>query len=192
MNEPVQSEARGRIGLICGCMFSGKSERLVVRIADAQQQSKSVVAFKHADDARYAKGQIVTHSGWRADAYPVASASRMLELAKHAQLVVIDEAQFFGNDLVGACQQWRERGQDVVVAGLDFDAWGEPFGPIPALETIADEVTRTYAVCAVCSAPADHTQRIAPFVGQKMVGGAEAYEPRCAKCFQPPPIERRR
>ncbi|MHC4442300.1 MAG: thymidine kinase [Planctomycetota bacterium] len=186
------ADAPGRIELICGCMFSGKSERLLARLADARNRSIEAIAFKHASDDRYSKNQIVTHSGQRADALPIQQASQMLEKAGHADLVVLDEAHFFTDDLVAGCRQLAERGHELVLAGLDLDSWGLPFGQMPDLEAAADTIVRTYAVCARCGAQADHTQRLTPVESQKMIGGPEAYEPRCAKCFKAPPIHLRR
>ncbi len=183
---------RGWIELICGPMFSGKTERLLERLAAARAESIPVAVFKHSSDDRYDNHQLVTHSGLRAAACPVASAAKLLELAGEARLVVIDEAQFFGIDLVSACQWLSEGGCIVVVAGLDRDSWGEPFGPVPYIEQIADRVTRTTGKCAACGAVADRTQRIAPIAGLCMIGGPEAYEPRCSKCFVAPPVELRR
>ena len=191
MTQPLKSE-HGSIELICGCMFSGKSERLLARLADARSRSIKAVAFKHASDDRYSKDQIVTHSGLRADAVPLQHASQLFEKTGDALLVVLDEAHFFADDLVTACQQLTKQGCEVVVAGLDLDSWGLPFGHMPDLEAVADTVTRTYAVCSRCGAQADHTQRLVPIEGHNMIGGPEAYEPRCAKCFQAPPIELRR
>jgi len=178
--------------LICGCMFSGKSERLLDCLAEAKSHSIPAIAFTHADDDRYAKGKIVTHNGRHCDAVPVHTVSKIIDQVGNARLVVIDEAQFFADDLAEVCKRLAEAGRDVVVAGLDLDSWGLPFGPVPQIETIADEVIHTFAVCSVCGSRADHTQRLAPIEGQKMIGGPEAYEPRCNKCFQAPPIELRR
>ena len=122
---------------------------------------------------------------------PLVSASRLGELAGEAEVVVIDEAQFFGPELVTACQALARTGRRVIVAGLDRDSWGQPFGPVPALAAVADQVTRIQAVCARCGAPADYTQRLVPVEGRTMIGGPESYEPRCAQCFQEPPIELR-
>jgi thymidine kinase len=183
---------RGQITLICGPMFSGKTEMLLTLMADARAQSMALAAFKHARDDRYDGQELVTHSGQRTAARAVASAAEIPELARGARLVVIDEAQFFGIDLVEACQKLAEDGRRVVVAGLDLDSWGEPFGPVPYIERIADEVIRTRSTCAVCGNTADHTQRIAPVEGLCMIGGPEAYQARCAKCFVAPPIELRR
>jgi len=183
---------RGQIELICGPMFSGKTEALLKRLAEARVRSVPLAAFKHAHDDRYDGQELVTHSGLRTEARAVAAAAEILNLARDARLVVIDEAQFFGIDLVGVCQQLVEGGRTVVVAGLDLDSWGQPFGPVPYIEQIADVVTRTQSTCAVCGKVADHTQRIAPIAGLCMIGGPEAYQARCAKCFVAPPVELRR
>jgi len=178
--------------LICGPMFSGKTEALLERLAEARARSVPLAAFKHARDDRYGDRELVTHSGLRAGGMAVASAAEIPELAGAARLVVIDEAQFFGIDLVEVCQKLAEGGRSVVVAGLDLDSWGEPFGPVPYIERIADEVMRKQSICAVCGKTADHTQRMAPIEGLCMIGGPEAYQARCAKCFVPPPAELRR
>jgi len=196
--------AAGRITVICGCMFSGKSERLVDLVRAARAEGRRVATFKHADDDRYAAGQIVTHTGRRIDATAVRDPRRLVELAGDADLVAIDEAQFFaaltkpacrepdGCDLVEACRALAEQGRDVIVAGLDLDSWGLPFGPVPELAAVADEVVRTHGRCARCGAVANHTQRVVPVEGHRMVGGPESYEPRCHHCFQPPPPDLRR
>ena len=173
-------------------MFSGKTEALLKRLAEARARSVPLAAFKHARDDRYAGQELVTHSGLRTGAMAVASAAEILGLAGAARLVVIDEAQFFGIDLVGVCQKLAQSGRNLVVAGLDLDSWGQPFGPVPYIEQIADEVTRTRSTCALCGDVADHTQRIAPIDGLCMIGGPEAYQARCAKCFVAPPVELRR
>jgi len=188
----VHARTGGRIELICGCMFSGKSERLLARLADARSGGIKVMVFKHSCDDRYSPNEIVAHSGGRAEAIAIGWASEMLETPGDAELVLLDEAHFFNDDLVSACRALADRGCEVVAAGLDLDSWGLPFGHIPDLEAIADEVKQTYALCSVCGARADHTQRLTPVGGQKMIGGAEAYEPRCAKCFKAPPMELRR
>ncbi len=191
MREPRTVE-RGRIELICGCMFSGKSERLIELLLEARSQSISAAAFKHASDDRYAAGQIVTHSGRRCEAIPVHSPRQILERAGDARLILIDEAQFFDDEVVVVCAELAGQGRSVIVAGLDRDSWGLPFGPMPRIEAIADSVTHTHGVCSGCGGQAEFTQRLAPLESQSMIGGPEAYEPRCARCFQPPPIELRR
>jgi len=183
---------RGRLILIRGCMFSGKSERLLDRLHAACAAGRTTAAFKHACDDRYAATQIVTHNKRQADAVAIGSAAQIPNLAANADWIGIDEGQFFGDELVDVCRELVARGCEVVVSGLDLDSWGLPFGPMPALATIADEIVQTHSRCARCGATADHTQRLAPIAGLTMVGGPESYEPRCAACFQAPPAELRR
>lgn len=182
----------GRLILIRGCMFSGKSERLLDRLQAARGSGRRVVAFKHASDDRYAAAQIVTHDGRRAEAFAAGEASEIWKLAAEADWVGIDEGQFFDAGLIDVCRRLVERGCDVVVAGLDLDSWGRPFGPMPQLAEIADEVVETYGRCARCGGIANRTQRLVAVEGQKMVGGPESYECRCAACFEAPPAELRR
>ncbi len=178
--------------LICGCMFSGKSGMLISRITAARSRGLSVAAFKHASDDRYARTRIAAHDGRSCEAVPVEHSGQIPAAARGARLVVIDEAQFFDAGLPEVCRSLAEGGADVLLAGLDLDAWGLPFGPMPALEGMADRITRLHAICAVCGARADRTQRIAPVEGRSMVGGPGAYEPRCAACFVAPPAALRR
>jgi thymidine kinase len=192
MSDESARPGRGSMEVITGCMFSGKSELLLARLAHAWARGVSAVAFKHASDNRYGRQDINSHNGQRAEAICVPEASRILELAAGVGLIAVDEGQFFGSELVDVCRQLLLLGSDVVVAGLDLDSWGLPFGPMPELERMADRLTRLHAVCACCGQPADHTQRIAPIESGSMVGGAEAYEPRCAGCFKAPPAQLRR
>lgn len=175
----------GTIELVCGCMFSGKSETLLARLAAARTAGLKVAAFKHASDDRYSSSQIVTHAGHRADAVPVSAAVQIAESAGDAVVVLIDEGQFFGADLVDVCRVLADAGRDVIVAGLDRDSWGQPFGPIPELAAVAQKITHLKATCS-CGAEAEYTQRIVAVDSIKMIGGPEAYEPRCRKCFCPP------
>lgn len=181
----------GRITLICGCMFSGKTERLVERLAEASRAGVLVRAFKHASDARYAEHDIASHSGRHWQAQPVTTSHEVLEQVGNARLIAIDEGQFFDADLIELCCRLARSGCEVLVAALDRDSWGEPFGPIPELRRVADEVIQTYARCA-CGKQAEFTQRLVPVGGQTMVGGPEAYTARCGDCFETPPAELRR
>jgi thymidine kinase len=181
----------GGVELICGCMFSGKTERLVERLQQAAREKIPARAFKHASDVRYAGRELASHSGRHCDATPVATAEQILELANTARLIVIDEGQFFGPELIDVCRELARQGRHVVVAALDRDSWGQPFGPIPQLREIADEVIYTKGRCA-CGAEAEFTQRLAPVAGQTMIGGPESYTACCARCFQAPPAELRR
>ena len=184
--------SRGSTEVICGCMFSGKSLRLLERIESARQVGQRVAAFKHVSDDRYDDAQIVTHNGRRTDATPIREAAELMVLVGDAEIVVVDEAQFFTDDLIGVCRQLAMRGCEVLVAGLDRDSWGLPFGAIPDLTAEADRVVLTTATCSVCGKEAMFTQRLGEIEGQPMIGGPERYEPRCADCFSPPPIELRR
>lgn len=187
-NETTPSRPTGRLELICGCMFSGKSERLLERIRQARADGIATAVFKHASDDRYDAADIVTHSAWTEPAKRVSSAGVIPKQAGNAGFVAIDEAQFFDAALAMVCRRLVDEGRKVVVAGLDRNCWGEPFGPVPEIERMADTVTHLVARCACCGAPATYTQRIAPLpANARMVGGPESYEPRCRRCFQPPP-----
>lgn len=185
------SGSQGSIEVICGCMFSGKSLRLLERLESARRAGRRVAVFKHVSDDRYDKVQIVTHNGRRADATPIREAAEMVSLVGEAEMVIVDEAQFFTDDLIGVCRQLAIQGCEVLVAGLDRDSWGLPFGAVPDLTTVADGVTLTTATCSKCGQEAMFTQRLGKIEGQRMIGGPESYEPRCADCFSPPPIELR-
>ncbi|MGQ9650584.1 MAG: thymidine kinase [Phycisphaerae bacterium] len=182
---------RGSLTVVVGCMFSGKSEFLISRLEEATRLGRATAAFKHSSDNRYCHRDVASHAGRRFRAMAVLDASRIADLARTAEVVAIDEGQFFADDLVDVCRELVADGKEVLVAGLDLDAWGLPFGPMPELVRTADRVVRLQAVCARCGRPADHTQRVVPIMGQKMVGGADCYEPRCAACFEAPPIEMR-
>jgi thymidine kinase len=182
----------GSIELICGCMFSGKSERLIARAEAARQEGRRVIGFKHASDDRYDAGHIASHNGRTCPARPVHQAEEIAAQAGDAELVLIDEAQFFGPEIVDVCRRLAADGRSVILAGLDRDSWGEPFGPMPALAAIADQVVRTQGICSQCGRPADHTQRVSPVGGINMVGGPGAYEARCSEHFQAPPAALRR
>lgn len=191
MNDGTARRDHGSLLVVTGCMFSGKSEYLVRLAEAAGEQGWAVAAYKHCSDNRYCPRAVMTHAGRRFDATAVPDASRLPALAQHADVVVIDEAQFFDVDLVEACCNLVSQGKEVVVAGLDLDSWGLPFGPMADLIKAANRVVRLQGVCARCGKPADHTQRLAPVSGREMVGGAECYEPRCSACFRAPPIEMR-
>jgi thymidine kinase len=181
----------GRIELICGCMFSGKTERLIERVALAQAQGVSVAVFKHALDDRYGPSDLISHSGRRSRAIPIDRPELLAELAHGARLIVVDEAQFFSDGLVQVCRLLADRGAQVVLAGLDRDSWGLPFGAMPALRAAADTVLHTTATCAACGESAEYTYRRIATPGAKMVAAADCYEPRCGRCFEAPPMELR-
>lgn len=181
----------GEIEVICGCMFSGKTGLLISRVDLALRLGLPVQVFKHAMDDRYDCSCIVTHSGQSRPAVPVADSADVLAQAGSA-VVLIDEAQFFDPHFPEVCQSLAQAGRRVIAAGLDLDSWGQPFGNMPRLAEIAQRVTRIAAVCALCGARAEYTQRLAPVVESNMIGGKGCYEPRCMRCFLPPPAHLRR
>lgn len=177
---------RGWVEVICGSMFSGKTEELIRRLKRARIARQRVEIFKPALDSRYAARAIVSHDENAIPSIVVDSADQILLLAGEAQVIGIDEAQFFDLRLVDVCQMLARRGRRVVVAGLDQDFRGEPFEPIPQLLAVAEYVTKLHAICVVCGAPANHSQRLTGGDRRVLVGAAEAYEPRCRAHFAPP------
>ncbi len=181
----------GCVEVVCGSMFSGKTEELLRRLKRARLARQVVQLFKPRLDDRYDAVKVVTHEGANADALPVADASELLARVRPETAVVgIDEVQFFDERVVRAAEQLADGGVRVIVAGLDQDYLGQPFGPIPALLAIAEYVTKLHAVCAQCGAHASRSQRLVASEGTLFVGGAAAYEARCRRCFTPDVIAR--
>jgi thymidine kinase len=177
----------GCIEVICGSMFSGKSEELIRRLRRAIIARQKVQAFKPVIDDRYDPDDIVSHDDRRIECKKVKDAAEIPGLIEDGTKVVgIDEAQFLGEGLVGVCEQLAKDGRRVIVAGLDQDYRGLPFEPIPQLLALAESITKTMAVCMVCGAPANKTQRLIESEERIVVGAGETYEPRCRKCFKPP------
>jgi thymidine kinase len=174
----------GVVEVICGSMFSGKTEELLRRIKRAHLARQPVQLFKPKVDDRYDAVKVVSHEGANADALPVASADELLaSVAGDAAVVGVDEVQFFDLSIVDALDALANRGKRVIAAGLDQDYRGRPFGPVPALMAIAEYVTKLHAVCARCGAEASRSQRLVAQEAQLFVGGAAAYEARCRDCF---------
>jgi thymidine kinase len=179
----------GWIEVICGSMFSGKSEELIRRLRRAIIARQQVQAFKPEIDDRYSPDDIVTHDERRIECKKVRTAREILDQVEaETRVVGIDEAQFFGEDLIEVCETLAGAGKRVVVAGLDQDFRGQPFEPIPQLLALAEEITKTMAVCMVCGAPANRTQRLTESEERIVVGAGETYEPRCRRCFVPPKV----
>ena len=176
----------GWIEVICGCMFSGKTEELIRRLRRAEIARQEVAIFKPRIDGRYSDDHIVSHSDDRLRSIVVDSATEILSPAKDAQVVGVDEAQFFKMDLVDVCESLASAGKRVIVAGLDQDYRGKPFEPIPQLLALAEYITKTLAICMVCGNPADRTQRKTQSGERVLVGAKDIYEARCRKCFVPP------
>jgi thymidine kinase len=176
----------GWIEVVTGCMFSGKSEELIKRLRRAIIARQRVQVFKAGIDDRYATGQVVSHSRWRLEAERVRTAAEIVDkVDPRTDVVGIDEAQFFDVEIVAVCNHLADLGKRVVVAGLDMDFRGQPFGPMPQLMTIAEEVEKAHAICARCGAPASYTQRLTRAQEQVVVGAADVYEARCRRCFNP-------
>lgn len=176
----------GFIEVICGPMFSGKSEELIRRLRRAQIARQRVQVFKPALDDRYDATLIVSHSEQSLEAVPVKGSKELLGLVKdRTEVVGIDEVQFFDQDIVDVCEKLANMGKRVIVAGLDQDYRGVPFEPVPQILAVAEYVTKLLAVCARCGAPAGRTQRLVPVEDRIVVGAKDAYEARCRLCFEP-------
>lgn len=178
----------GWIEVICGSMFSGKSEELIRRLVRARIAKQPVQAFKPAIDDRFARDHVVSHSGLRVPSVEVETVDDILRLVQPAtKVVAVDEVQFLGLELVEAVEQLANEGRRVIVAGLDQDYQGQPFEPVPQLMAIAESITKTMAVCVVCGHPANRTQRLVEAEDRVLVGAGEAYEARCRRCWTPGP-----
>ncbi|MCW8849519.1 MAG: thymidine kinase [Melioribacteraceae bacterium] len=179
----------GWIEVIAGCMFSGKTEELIRRLRRAKIAKLDVIIFKPKIDDRYSTKDIVSHSDQSLPSTVVESTQQILELSKNSQVVGIDEAQFFSEDLSNVCNQLANEGKRVIVAGLDQDYRGVPFEPIPHLLAVAEYITKTLAICVVCGNPADKTQRTIKTKDRVVVGASDSYEARCRKCHYIPSEE---
>lgn len=176
----------GWIEVVAGCMFSGKTEELIRRLRRAKIAKQNVMIFKPQIDIRYSSKKIVSHSDQSLESIMVGSPQEILELAKDAQVVGIDEAQFFTPDLTDVCNTLANDGKRVIVAGLDQDYKGIPFEPIPQLLAQAEYITKTLAICMNCGNPADKTQRTIATQDRVLVGASDSYEARCRKCHYIP------
>lgn len=176
----------GWLEVICGPMFSGKSEELIRRLRRAAATRKQVQVFKPAIDKRYSDDEIVSHANVRMRSEPVDSAQEILErLDPKTQVVGIDEANFFSPELATAASRLADRGKQVIIAGLDTDYLGRPFVPIPELVVLSKSATKMLAICARCGVPAQQTQRLVESEELILVGAVDCYEARCRKCFEP-------
>ncbi len=182
-NMPQQT---GWIEVICGCMYSGKTEELIRRLRRAQIARQKVLIFKPKVDNRYSSDHIVSHNEQSLSSVVIENPSDILKLSADAQVIGIDEGQFFSNDLIEVCETLASQGKRVIVAGLDQDYRAHPFEPIPQLLSLAEYITKTLAICMVCGNPADRTQRITQQQELVVVGAKGVYEARCRKCYVPP------
>ncbi len=181
----------GWVEVICGSMFSGKTEELIRRVRRAQIARQKVQVFKPAIDTRYAEREVASHNGLQVEAVPVENARQIRALIEpDTTVVALDEVQFFDDDVVSLCEELANRGVRVIVAGLDMNFRGEPFGPMPVLMARAERIDKLQAICVVCGGPASRTQRLIngepaayddPVI---LVGAQEVYEARCRGCHK--------
>lgn len=186
MNNNMSGEAHrpGRIEVVCGSMFSGKTEELIRRLKRAEFAKQRVEIFKPSLDTRYSDVEVVSHDRHSIPSTPVDTSSSILLLSSDIEVVGIDEAQFLDNGLVDVCNELANRGVRVIVAGLDMDFKGVPFGPIPALCAVADEVTKVHAICVRCGALAYVSHRLVHNEKRVMLGEQSEYEPLCRECYR--------
>jgi len=184
--ETVNGEIRqrGRIEVVCGSMFSGKTEELIRRLRRAQFARQRVEIFKPAIDTRYSDEDVVSHDQNHIRSTPVDSSASILLLTSDIDVVGIDEAQFLDQGLVDVCNELANRGIRVIIAGLDMDFRGEPFGPMPALCAIADDVTKVHAICVKCGSLAYVSHRTVADERRVLLGETQEYEPLCRQCYQ--------
>jgi len=186
MDVPFRAPSHGWIEVITGSMFSGKSEELIRRLRRAQIARQRVQIFKPVFDDRYSDDEIVSHSEMRIQSVKIGSSAELLrKVLDDTEVIGIDEAQFFDNDLPAACVKLANGGKRIVVAGLDTDYLGQPFEPMPYLMAIAEYVTKTHAICMVFGNPASHTQRLVASDERRLLGAGGTYEARCRRCFDP-------
>lgn len=179
----ISGERRGFIEVICGSMFSGKTEELIRRLKRARIANLRVEIFKPKIDVRYDELNIVSHDENRIISTPVDNSQTILLLASGVDVVGIDEAQFFDDQLPDVCDQLALSGMRVIVAGLDMDFTGKPFGQMPNMLAKADFITKLHAICVVCGNIANYSYRKIPTGGQVLLGEKDLYEPRCRKCY---------
>ena len=174
---------KGWIEVVCGSMFSGKTEELIRRLKRAKIAKQRVEIFKPAIDKRYDDTSVVSHDSNSIISTPVENASSILLLANEVDVVGIDEAQFMDMEIIDVCNQLANKGIRVIVAGLDMDFLGKPFGPMPALMSIAEYITKVHAVCVQCGNLANHSHRITMEKNLVLLGEKDSYEPLCRDCF---------
>jgi len=181
-----RSELGGSIEVVCGSMFSGKTEELIRRLNRAKIAKLKVEIFSPKTDTRYDENALVSHNATSIPSTPVDNASSILLLASDVHVIGIDEAQFFDGALPDVCNILANKGIRVIVAGLDMDFKGRPFGPMPEIMAMAESVTKLHAVCVNCGNPAVYSYRIVPGESKILLGEKESYEPRCRVCYHLP------
>jgi thymidine kinase len=178
-----KGQRSGWIEVICGSMFSGKTEELIRRLKRAKYANQRVEIFKPKIDTRYDEIQVVSHDANSILATPLENSARLLENTEGVNVIGIDEAQFFDATLTEVCQKLAMRGIRVIIAGLDMDFRGEPFGPMPQLLAVAEYITKVHAICPHCGNLATHSYRKVVNSNQVMLGEKDSYEPRCRTCY---------
>jgi len=179
----IRGERRGWIEVVCGSMFSGKTEELIRRLKRAKIANLKVEIFKPTIDTRYDELKIISHDTNAIQSTPIDNSQKILLMAQDADVIGIDEAQFFDEELPKVCDQLALRGVRVIVAGLDMDYLGNPFGPMPTLLSKADYITKVHAICVKCGNIANYSYRKVPNDDQVMLGEMDVYEPRCRICY---------
>lgn len=183
MYSEIKTRKSGCIEVVCGSMFSGKTEELIRRLRRAQFANQKIAIFKPALDNRYSDVEVVSHDFHKITSKPVSDASAMLDIPADVDVVGIDEAQFFGDNLVEVCQSLANRGVRVVAAGLDTDFLGQPFGPMPRLMAVAEDVQKVHAICVKCGNLANHSHRLSKNRDLVVLGEKDIYEPLCRECY---------
>ena len=171
------------VEVICGSMFSGKTEELIRRLKRAQFANQKIAIFKPATDNRYSEEDVVSHDLHSIKSTPISKASSMLEIEDDVKVVGIDEAQFFDHSIVDVVQTLANKGVRVIIAGLDTDYLGKPFGPMPSLMAIAEDVQKVHAICVRCGALANHSHRLSRSKKLVVLGEKDIYEPLCRQCY---------
>ncbi len=180
---PSEGRKSGWIEIVCGSMFSGKTEELIRRLKRAEFANQKILLVKPTIDDRYHKEKVVSHQGSSFEAICVSDSNEILTLWKKEKIVAIDEAQFFDDNVVAVCNELSKKGVRVIVAGLDMDFTGEPFGPMPRLLAIAEYVTKVHAICVSCGDLAQFSHRTVEDKEQVLVGAVEEYKPLCRMCY---------
>ena len=178
-----RNQRSGWIEVICGSMFSGKTEELIRRMRRARIAHQKAAIFKPAIDVRYSRDEVVSHDANSIPSTPIQSARELLLIHEEINVIGIDEAQFFDDDLPKVCEQLALKGVRVIVAGLDMDFRGQPFGPMPALLAIAEYITKVHAICNHCGNLATHSYRLSPDEQTVLLGEKQEYEARCRVCY---------
>lgn len=180
---PDDNRTNGWIEVICGSMFSGKTEELIRRIRRAEFAQQSILLVKPKIDNRFSEEQVVSHQGTSIEAKVIESSDEILKLWKKEKIVAVDEAQFFDDKLPSVCAELANKGARVIIAGLDMDYKGVPFGPLPFLLSMAEYVTKVHAICVSCGNLAQFSHRIASNEERVMLGAKNDYEPLCRTCY---------